>query len=91
MAAPPKIQITSPAPYTVFISGENITINAKATGQVEYTTFIIDNIILGYDYTKPYSITFNSNIVPVGYHNIQAQAINSQGEGAAYVSGIFIE
>lgn len=87
---PPEVRIIQPHAYDVFGTNENVTISAQATDDVgvEYVTFIIDNIIVGVDYQKPYKATFNTNIVAPGYHTIQAQAIDAAGNGAAYVSAI---
>lgn len=89
----PKVHFKTPEPYQVFVSGQivNMTAIASDSDGIAYVEFRIGSIIVGIDSKKPYQASFNSNLVPLGYHNISVNAVDNLGNSASEISGIFIE
>lgn len=77
----PSARITSPEDGTVFDAGENITIEASASGgTITGVEFFNGEDKLGEDTEAPYSFTWNN--VPEGSYNIKVIATGDSGNTA---------
>ncbi|MGS2739240.1 glycosyl hydrolase family 18 protein [Sinomicrobium sp. M5D2P17] len=74
----PTTRITSPESGTAFEAGENITIEATASGgPITKVEFFNGEEKLGEDTETPYSFTWNN--IPAGSHNIKVVATSDAG------------
>lgn len=75
---PPTTFITSPAAGSVVSGTRNVTASATDNVAVKRVEFYLDgNIKLGSDAASPYTISWNTNIVPNGNHNLTSKAFDT--------------
>src|SRR5207247_2335361 len=78
--APPTVQLTAPTDGAVFVSPVNITLTATAAdsdGMVNKVDFYAGTMLLGTDYSAPFS--FNWVSVPPGSYTLTAVATDNLG------------
>jgi ELWxxDGT repeat protein len=75
---PPTVSLTAPAPGATFLTTDNITFSANATGEsgVARVEFYADALLLGTDDSAPFSVSTN---LPAGSHSITARAVDTTG------------
>jgi formylglycine-generating enzyme required for sulfatase activity len=88
-----SVSITSPTNKSVFVAGDDITINATASdtnGTIARVEFYQGATQLGQDTTSPYSLTWNS--VAAGTYSLTARAIdNNSFTGTSMWVGITVQ
>lgn len=75
----PTVSLTSPANNSKICQGQNVTLSANASddGSVARVEFYRGAVLIGVDYSAPYSIPWN--YAPAGIHQITARAVDNSG------------
>jgi hypothetical protein len=76
---PPSVTLTSPTAGTLL--GGSVTLRATASDNVAVARvdFLVDGQTVGSATSSPYSVTWNSRLVPDGNHTISARAVDTFG------------
>lgn len=77
MATPPLLTITSPTNGQTFVAGVNVTVDITASTFVTNATLRVDNVPVGTDDTRPYSIVASN--LSVGTHTLIARGLDQFG------------
>ncbi|PIT92624.1 MAG: hypothetical protein COU08_01355, partial [Candidatus Harrisonbacteria bacterium CG10_big_fil_rev_8_21_14_0_10_42_17] len=82
----PTVSITSPVAGSTV--SDSITLSATASDNlgIDRVEFFLGSNLIGQDSSQPYSVLFNTSILPDGFYNFKARAIDL----AANVSGFSI-
>lgn len=77
---PPVAAITSPASGAQLGGAVTVTATAEDDFSVERVEFCDGQTLLGTDTSAPYSVSWNTLLVPKGQHTLTAKAYDSAGK-----------
>lgn len=78
----PIVTITEPTQDKTISGNFTISADIKSHYNIKYVEFFVDNISIGTDQEKPYSINYNANNLAAGTHQISARVLDEQGMSA---------
>ncbi len=80
---PPNVSITAPTGGTTVSGSVTVTANASDNVAVQSVQFLLDSNPLGaLDTTSPYSISWDTTLIPNGSHTLSARATDTSGNTA---------
>ncbi|MFO7932470.1 MAG: FISUMP domain-containing protein [Bacteroidales bacterium] len=92
--SPPECEILSPAQDSEFTRGDDIVVRTDVSdedGDIDEVRLYVDSIGIASTGAFPYSFTFSTGDMNVGYHSIRVQAFDNYGKTSdAFVSFLLV-
>ncbi len=80
----PTVSVTSPTGGATVSGTVTLTANASDNQSVSYLSFHLDGVLLGYDFSAPYTLSWNSLNVTNGTHTLTVKAYDhASNEGTS--------
>ena len=80
---PPSVSVSSPAPVSTVAGVVSVTANATDNVGVAGVQFLLDGANLGAEEAQaPYTVQWNTRLVPNGWHTLAARARDAAGNSA---------